>query len=142
MSFDLKIANGDLSIGTDSDLAKVQDTEKLVQDILKLLMTEIGSNPFATWYGSSLGQTMIGSGFDNNFLTTLAESQIKNGLDTIMSLQREQAAQQKLTPSELLAGIKSISVERNQVDPTYFTITLNILTRSLKAIPITFDITL
>lgn len=142
MSFDFKIENGDVKIGTNGDLGKVQDVEKLVQDILKLLMTEIGSNRFFPWYGSSLSQSMIGSGFDGTFLTTIAENQIRNGLDTIMNLQREQAGQQKVTPSELLAAIKNISVQRNQVDPTFFTITLEVLTRSLKVVPVTFNVSL
>ncbi len=142
MSFDLLIKNGDLSISSTNDLAKVQDLEKLVQDILKLLMTELGSNKFHSWYGSSLSQSMVGSGFDGQFLTTIAEGQIRSGLETIMNLQREQAAQQKVTPSELLASVKQISVQRNTVDPTFFTITLEVLTRSLKIVPITFNVSL
>jgi len=142
VSFDLKIKNGDIRMGSNGDLDKIQDVEKLVQDILKLLMTEIGSNPFNPWYGSSLSQSMIGSGFDGNFLTTLAEGQIRSGLETIMALQREQSAQQKVSAGELLASIKGINVQRNQTDPTFFTITLEILTKSLKVVPVTFDITL
>ena len=40
MSFDIKISQGDLAIGSDGDLARVEDTDKLVQDVLKILMTK------------------------------------------------------------------------------------------------------
>ena len=46
MSFDLQIKNGDLQIGSNGDVAQVFDTEKLVQDILKILLTQSGANTF------------------------------------------------------------------------------------------------
>ena len=41
MSFDFRIINGDLEIGTDGDLGKVEDTEKLIQEILKMAHTPL-----------------------------------------------------------------------------------------------------
>ena len=53
MSFDLKIINGDLVI-KNGQLTTVVDSEKLIQDILKICLTEAGSNPMQPWYGSSI----------------------------------------------------------------------------------------
>ena len=43
MSFDIKIKSGDLVI-TQGQLQKVIDSEKLIQDILKMRLTTAGSN--------------------------------------------------------------------------------------------------
>ncbi|SRR6266581_6620986 len=142
MSFDLKIANGDLVIDTNSDVATVQNSEKLIQDVLKFLMTPISANKFFPWYGSPLAGTMIGSPFDSNFISSMAENQIRSGLETIQSLQKEQATKQIVTPSELLAAIKSVNVVRNQIDPTFFTISLSLLTKNLTIANTTFNVTL
>jgi phage baseplate assembly protein W len=142
MSFDLKISGGDLVIDTDADLAIVQDSEKLIQDVLKFLMTPIGSNVFWSWYGSPLAGSMIGSPFDSNFISSMAENQIRSGLETIQSLQKEQATKQIVSPAELLAAIKSVNVVRNQIDPTFFTISLSLLTKNLTIANTTFNVTL
>lgn len=142
MSFDFKILNGDLVIGTNGDLAKVQDTDKLIQDILKMLMTEIGSNQFFSWYGSSLSSSMIGSGYDSEFIASVAENQIRSSLETLQNLQREQSAKQIVTPGELLAAIKSVNVVRNEVDPTFFSVLLSVLTKNLTTANTSFNVTL
>lgn len=142
MSFDLKILNGDLVIGTDGDFARVQDSEKLIQDILKMLMTEQGSNIFFSWYGSSLSSSMIGSPYDSEFISSVAENQIRSSLEILQSLQREQSAKQIVTPGELLAAIKSLNVVRNQVDPTFFSVLLSVLTKNLTVADASFNVNL
>lgn len=142
MSFDLKILNGDLVIDTDADLAIVENSDKLIQDVLKMLMTQLGSNTFWPWYGSILAGSMIGSPFDGNFIASMAQNQINSSLETLQSLQKEQATKQIVTPSELLAAIKSVNVVRNQIDPTFFTISLSLLTKNLTIANTTFSVTL
>lgn len=142
MSFDLKIAGGDLVIDTDADVAVVQNSEKLIQDVLKMLMTPLGSNVWFSWYGSPLAGSMIGSPFESDFIESMAENQIRSSLETIQSLQKEQATKQIVTPSELLAAIKSVVVMRNQIDPTFFTISLSLLTKNLTIANTTFNVTL
>ena len=142
MSFDLKILDGDLVVGTNADLAQVQNTEKLVQDILKMLMTEIGSNQFFAWYGSPLGSTMVGSPYDTEFIASVAESQIRTSLETLQNLQREQSAKQIVTPSELLAAIKTVNIVRNEVDPTFFSVLLSVLTKNLTVANTSFNVSL
>lgn len=142
MSFDLKILNGDLNIGTNSDLDTVENTEKLIQDILKMLMTEIGSNVFFPWIGSAITSAMIGSPYDTEFIATIAENQIRSSLETLQSLQREQSLKQIVSPSELLAAIKNINVVRNEIDPTFFSVLLTVLTKNLNVVDTSFNVTL
>ena len=142
MSFDLKIFNGDLVIGTNGDFSQVKYSEKLIQDILKILMTETGTNVHFQWYGSLLSASMVGSPYDTQFIATVAENQIRSSLETIQNLQKEQATRQFVSPSELLAAIKSVNVIRNQIDPTFFSINLAVLTKNLTIAKTSFNVTL
>lgn len=132
MSFDLKIKNGDLHISSTGDLQKVQDTEKLIQDILKIVTTPLGSNPFFPWYGSSVSSSLIGNPFSFQFVGNLASSQIRESLETLQKWQNVQTSSgQSVTPYELLAAIQEVKVERNQIDPRYFRIVIKALTKAL-----------
>ena len=44
MSFDLKITNGDLSIGSDGDISVVIGNQKIFQEIKKIVLTDVGEN--------------------------------------------------------------------------------------------------
>jgi phage baseplate assembly protein W len=143
MSFDLKIRNGDLVIGPDADLDIVEDNEKLIQDILKMLMTPLGSNLFFPWYGSLLAGSMVGQVLDDSFRKSIVETQINNSLETLQNLQKQQSADgQRVSPGELLAAIKSIDVDRNIVDPTYYTINVKVLTKAFTLIDVPMNVTL
>lgn len=141
MSFDLKIRQGDIAIGSNGDLEKVENTDKLIQDVLKILMTALGSNPFHSWYGSLISSTLVGNAFEDEFLIRIADNQIHSALETIQNLQRAQmASSQKVTPSELLAAVRNVSVVRNPVDPRFFQIFLKILTKGLTTENVSFNV--
>lgn len=143
MSFDFKVQNGDLVIGSNGDFETVEGTDKLIQDILKMLLTPVGSNIFFPWYGSLLSSAMIGSPMDDQFIETAATLQINNSLQTLQSLQRDQLASlQHVSASELLAAIKEVMVQRSIVDPTYYAISVKVLTKDLKTTTATFEVTL
>jgi len=142
MSFELKLTNGDLTIGTNGDLETVTNTDKLIQDILKMLLTPVGTNVFFPWYGSLLTSAMVGSPMEDEFIVTAATMQITNALQTLQALQRDQMSSQRVTASELLAAIKEVNVERNSIDPTYYSIAVRVLTKDLKTAVATFDISL
>jgi phage baseplate assembly protein W len=131
MSFDFRIRNGDLAIGQDGDLEKIENTDKLIQDILKIVITPMGSNQFYPWYGSRVSKSLIGNVIDYEFLSTVASSQLQNALENLQRLQQEQARQQRVTPFEQLAAIKHVGIERNQVDPRFFLVIINTVTRAL-----------
>jgi len=131
MSFDFRIRNGDLAIGADGDLERIENTEKLIQDILKIVITPMGSNQFYPWYGSRISKSLIGQVFDHEFMSTVAASQLQNALENLQRLQQEQARQQRVTPFEQLAAVKGVRIERNQVDPRYFLVVISTVTRAL-----------
>lgn len=140
MSFDLKIQYGDLVISPDGKLAVVENTEKLIQDVLKILMTKVGANTFFPWYGSPFSSSSFGNPADAKFLQSISDSQIRSALDTLVDMQREQALEQNLTAAETLAAVRQVNVIRNQMDPTSYEIRISILTKSLKTVDTSFTI--
>lgn len=132
VSFDLKITQGDISIGSDGDLKKVEGNEKLIQDSLKIVLTPLGVNIFFPGYGSLLTKGTIGSVLPDEFTNTIASDQIKNSLQTLQKLQKlQEQSGQKVTASELLAAVKNVRIEKNQIDSRVTRIYLELLTKAL-----------
>lgn len=141
MSFDLLIRNGDLALGQNGDLEKVEDSNKLVQDVLKILHTRLGSNVFYPWYGSLISRSMVGqSFFDFEMLSSIGSSQLQNSIETLQRLQQKQATEQRVTPFELIAAVKDVRIEQNRVDPRFFLISVEIATRALSTVTVQFGL--
>ena len=139
MSFDLKIKNGDLTL-VGSALGTVQDTDKLIQDVLKVLITEVGSNVFFTWYGSYIGSVMVGQ-TDYKFSSEQATQQASNAITTLQNLQyQQQSSSQKVSASELIAALKSVFIQRNKSDPTEFDVSVAVLSKDLKISSVRFTV--
>lgn len=143
MSFDLKIIDGDLNIGDDGDLNQVNDGEKLTQDLLKIALTPIGSNPFFPWFGSSISKNLIGTPFNLGIVGPLATDQLRSSLQTLQKLQRLQMnSGQRVSPYELLAAIQQVRIERNVTDPRYFRVVIQVLSKALNSTQTSFDVSL
>lgn len=136
MSFDLKIQNGDLQLGADNDLAKVENTEKLIQEIVKIISTPLGGNPFFSWYGSPVTKTLIGTAYSTRFISNIASNQLRSSLETLQKLQKAQLKSgQFVTPQEQLSAIQNVLVDRNSVDPRFFLIDITVLDKTFKSVP-------
>lgn len=143
MSFDLRIVAGDLSISNNGDLEILENENKLKQDILKILITPSGGNPFHPWYGSPISKTLIGSSFDYNFISSIAANQVRSSIERVMELQLLQIQSgQHVSASEQIAAINHVAVERNPSDPRYFKVYVNIITKALTNVEASFDVTL
>lgn len=136
MSFDLKIRNGDLQLGANNDLAKVENTEKLVQEIIKMISTPLGANPFFSWYGCPITRTLIGTAYTTRFISNIASNQLRTSLETLQKLQKTQLRSgQFITPQEQLAAIQNVLVDRNSVDPRFFLIDISVLDKTFRTVP-------
>ncbi|MFA5048812.1 MAG: hypothetical protein WC516_07335 [Patescibacteria group bacterium] len=142
MSFDLRIENNDLKINPDGSIQTVRDNQKLIQDIIKALLTTTGDNKFFSWYGSSLSLNLIGQVLDNDFVTSEAERSIQNTLSQLISLQNAQARTQYVSAGEMIAAIRNVTVLRSNIDPRQYDITVSVLTRKLNVVEETFSLTL
>ncbi len=143
MSFDLKLEQGDIRIGSKGDVATVENGEKLTQDLLKILSTELGANPFFPAYGSPISQSMVGRAFDQIFFSNIANSQLRFSVSNLQRLQTEQMRQNQIvTAQEQIAAIQSVSVNQNEIDPRFFNIDLVVLSKAFRRVPVSFSVSL
>ncbi|MAG24565.1 hypothetical protein CMI47_03200 [Candidatus Pacearchaeota archaeon] len=131
MSFDLALERGDIKISADGSMKTVSGNAKLRQDIIKILLTELGSNKFHPKYGSYIGALQMGHYADAKLISLDLESSARKAIKNLMSLQRSQAGKQSLTPGELIVDILKVSVARDQVDPRLYNIFVSVLTKRL-----------
>ena len=131
MSFDLALERGDIKISADGSMKTVSGNAKLRQDIIKILLTELGSNKFHPKYGSYIGALQIGHYADAKLISLDLESSARKAIKKLMCLQRYKAGKQNMTPGELIVDILKVSVARDQVDPRLYNIFVSVLTKRL-----------
>jgi hypothetical protein len=142
MSFDLKLENNDLSIGTDGSVKIVMDNDKLLQDVLKIILTPQGSNRFYKWYGSAMSERIIGTVL-GPFLTEVEITRsIEESLNNLMFLQQGQSKYQYVSAPETIAAINDIYSERAEEDPRLYNIFVSVFTKKLTLVETTFQLRL
>lgn len=116
----------DLQIDTSNDMFTVDGTDRLSQDIVKILITERGTNPELPLYGSNI-QSLIGQKMDPTFL----QGQLVNEItDCLLILQ----ALNQFNP-DLDQQIQLLqSVQVDLTSNTQITITLTVVTVSGKVV--------
>ena len=140
MSFDLALINSDLDIKADGTIRTVEKTDKLSQDIVKIILTPINSMRFHEWYGSAINEGTIGNVLPDNILFNDISIAISDSLQRLMILQRAQSAQQRVDPSELIASIAEVNVGRNASDPRQINVVVRIISQNLTPVEETFSI--
>lgn len=141
MSFDLKLVSGDIAF-KNGDVDTVSDSDKLVQDVLKLVSTQLGSNPFFPAYGSSIGKVLIGTAYEPEFIEDIATQQLKSSIERLQQLQLDQIKQNQIvTAEEQIAVIEDVRVSRAVNDPRNYLVNLTVISKAFKRVPISFTIT-
>jgi|15BtaG_2_1085339.scaffolds.fasta_scaffold00067_2 hypothetical protein len=128
MSYDLKLKKGDLVLNSDGQLGVVQRNEKLRQDVIKILLTDIGENKFHTFYGSKAGKLDIGTILSQDFFRTKVEESIIQAINNLMVLQRSQGRYQFVSPAEKILSINSVEAFRDENDPRMWSVFISIIT--------------
>jgi len=141
MSFDLKLDEGDLRI-ENGDLAVIFDTNKLTQDLLKIIITPLNSNPINPWYGSNVGLALIGNTFDLDFGLEAARMQVSTAIDNLLRMQISQSQQQVLSPAESILSIKDIYVNTNPIERRLVEIKASVISAALTVTDVRFTVRL
>lgn len=140
MSFDLKLKNGSFVI-KNGQLQTVEDSEKLIQDILKICITTAGSNPLHPGYGSFISRTLVGNPLHSSVLVQIGKSQINTCLENLKLLQSLQVKSfQRVSADEQIGAILDISVVRSTIDPRLFNIKIKATTKGFKPITTEFRV--
>jgi hypothetical protein len=139
MSFDLKLFGGDLVI-QNGDLAIVEDSDKLTQDILKLVSTQLGSNPFFPAYGSPVSQVLIGTS-DVDFSQDVATQQLRASIERLKDLQQDQIkSNQIVTAEEQISAVQNVSIVQAKDDPRNYFVNLTVINKAFQSVPIAFAV--
>ena len=108
----------DFRVDANGELRLINNEDLLYQSCLKALLTERGSNPQHSWYGSTI-MNLIGTKAVGGMASVIS-SEIKRVLDTHKGLQEQQANYQNVTMEERLYSVRDIQVMRHQNDPSTF----------------------
>jgi len=100
------------------------------------LLTNMGSNPYHTWYGSRI-MSRIGTKAVSGVSMMISED-VRNALSRMQSLQVEQGKYQKIPLKEQLYAILNVQVSPHQQDPTTFLI--DVVVQNASGEPITLSI--
>lgn len=141
MSFDIKAISGDIELGRNGDVVRVADSDKLAQDVIKLLNTTLESDPLNPGYGSILTSAMIGSGStDPQSLAAQAEVIIGDALDQLIAQQQFQRTFQAMTDAETIIDFDSPIVEIDPEEPRQFNVRVDAISRDLTPLMLAFVI--
>jgi hypothetical protein len=117
----------------------VRDDNLLYQSILKYLLTDIRSNVYHQWYGSTL-KSLIGTKVLGNTAAGIRQS-VNNALTTFKGLQDAQAKYQRITAKERLFAVDNIAVAQSPADPTVFYVQVSVRNYASEPVDITIAYT-
>lgn len=140
MSFDLELINNDLSIKTNGEIRTITDTPKLRQDIIKIILTPLGSVINHPWYGCVVSEDIIGKNLPDHITNSQISAAISQSLDRLKTLQKSQSATQKMSLAEIIDAVGEVFVERDSTDPRKLNIIITVLTKRLTKIEELFTI--
>ena len=139
MSFDLALVNQDLKIQADGTIMTYTDTPKLRQDVLKIILTPMGSNPNYLWYGCSIGDD-IGRNFPDILQLSRIQANINQCLTNLKALQTSQSSTQTVTLAELIDSIAQVDAERDSEEPRQMNVVVTIITKGMSQLQEYFTI--
>lgn len=131
MSYDLKIVNGDLSLNKNGQVNLVVGNEKLIQEVTKIVLTDVGENKYHPYYGSSAGKLDIGGAYDESMHRSEIERSVRESLNNLIVLKNSQRLSQELNPAETIVSIDNITVFRDSLDPRMWSIDIALTTMAL-----------
>lgn len=109
--------DGDLVVGTNSDLAMATGTNKVVQDVRGALLEPLGNDRFHPGWGSDLDSYIGTPTFSD--VTITVQSEVNRVVGNLAAVQRDQIESQSLnsdvstwTTDEVIAGVTSVNVQQ------------------------------
>jgi len=114
----------------------IRDENLLQQAVLKILLTDKGSNPYHLWYGTDL-KSRIGSKAISGVAALISED-VRRALSRYQALQLEQAKYQSVSFKERLYAVTEVKVTPHAQDPTIFMLSVTVQNASSQ--PVTLDV--
>ena len=121
----------DITYGPDKDVVLAQDEVLLIQTLEKFIVTEINSNPYHPWVGTSI-ESLIGTKItDTNYLKTNIYNNVKKAVDDLKRIQAQYSKSGRPTTSgELFGDLIAIDVVPSTADPSTILVTVKFTAQS------------
>lgn len=126
----------DVRWGDQGEMGILQGTDLLYQNVAKSVLTELGSNPYHSFYGSN-ALSLVGRKVNSGTAMSLRES-VRDCLSKLISTQTLQKQIQELSAEEKILGVESVTVEQIEGDPT--SLLCNITVRSGAGRPVSVNV--
>lgn len=117
----------------------ITNEDLLYQAALKVLLTDKGSNPYFTWYGTTIRER-IGSKALGNVAAAISDD-VRKALDSLAVLQKDQSEFQQVTPKERLYQILSVNTRPHREDPTTYLVDVAVQNASGDAVELSIVFT-
>jgi len=140
MSFDLALVEGDLKIQSGGTIKTVTHTSKIKQDVIKIILTALGSNKYHPWYGCAVSDDIVGQNISDDIVFSDIQSSIIQGLERLRTLQISQMTSQSISLAETIGSIGEVNVYRAIEDPRMLIIDVTVYSRRLDKIEETFTV--
>ena len=105
----LKVIN-DLSFNVYGKNLIVENEDKLLQEIRKGLITQLGSNPFHEWVGTRIHELIGAKAYNVEVIRTRLVQEIVTFIGKYTNLQEQQSFYQEVTDREFFNTVLSINV--------------------------------
>lgn len=122
----------DLRFASDGNAILVDEEDLLYQAALKILLTDRGSNPYHTWYGTTI-RSRIGTKALGGVAALLSDD-VRKAMSSLQAMQKEQGKYQAVSPKERLYNVLNVHVNPHAQDPTTFLIDVTVQNASSEAI--------
>jgi hypothetical protein len=108
----------DYRFDSTGDALLVDNENLLYQCALKIILTTKGTNPYASWYGTSI-KSRIGSKAVSYVASSINE-EVRSALQNLQRLQQEQSKYQQVSFKERLYQIVNVETSPHIEDPTTY----------------------
>lgn len=125
----------DISYDVRGGLRKNREEKLLLQNVEKWTVTEIGSNPFHQFIGTSLVTFLGDRVTDINFLATKITQEINLTLQKFADMQNQyRLTGRAITDGETLENVENIQVAPDDDDPTILRADVTVIARSGRSV--------
>lgn len=126
----------DIRHAADGHPILITNEDLLYQAAFKILLTDKGSNPYHTWYGTTI-RSRIGSKALGNVAAQISDD-VRRALENFKSVQSDQSEFQAVPPKERLYALLSVVTRPHDQDPTTFLV--DVVVQNASSEPITLNI--
>jgi len=128
----------DISLNVRGTLYLSRDERLLLQNLEKFVVTELGSNPFHSFVGTSIVSLLGEKANDRGFLTNRITQEINASLNRLKEMQGQyKKTGRPVTVGEQLDAVESVKVAFDYSDPTI--LRADITARAVSGKTVTFE---